>query len=273
MSQNKKEEQPMDRTNDRAVLARRLARAGEGGALEVVFATLEAANDNDEVRRLIDRLVGASAVTSEQLERVLDDGSDEERRLAAEVLGRRGVERGWRVLFEDFASRTLADEYIAKGPEGIALMCRSFDVLADFDETLVKRMAQRRATTEATLLALACDAQAGGELAALRTLGFWDAPHVVELLMRVAEDPARRREAREEALEALCRLEAPEAIDVIGRGMLDAELCVETRLTCAEALGAIGNIAGRAALEEAARCDLEGRVGEEARRVLERFVR
>jgi hypothetical protein len=38
---------------------------------------------------------------------------------------------------------------------------------------------------------------------------------------RIADDPARLRSVRQDAVDLLCKLEAPEANDVIGRAMLD----------------------------------------------------
>jgi len=50
---------------------------------------------------------------------------------------------------------------------------------------------------------------------AVRVLGHWDEPHIVQRLLRMADDSTRTRELRDEATEALGRLEAPEAMDLL----------------------------------------------------------
>jgi hypothetical protein len=50
-----------------------------------------------------------------------------------------------------------------------------------------------------------------------------------------------RARSSDAALESLCRIEAPEAIDVLGRAILDPEADPVTRWACDRALEAIGN--------------------------------
>ena len=72
------------------------------------------------------------------------------------------------------------------------------------------RLAELGEHVGATVFELAEHPSLGGDRAAVRVLECWDEPEPVATLMRIAEDPARTRELRDEALVALCRLEAPE---------------------------------------------------------------
>jgi hypothetical protein len=78
---------------------------------------------------------------------------------------------------------------------------------------LVVRLAAHRKVTEGVILDLARDPTSAGAPIALLTLGFWDEPGIVDLLIGVAHDPARSQDHRERAVRALCRLEAVETLD------------------------------------------------------------
>jgi len=95
--------------------------------------------------------------------------------------------------------------------------------------------------------------------------GTSDEPRAIEVLLRIADDPLRPRAVRDETLLALCRLEAPEAIDLLGRALLDPDVAEATRRRCADALGEIGNYGALDALEAAARSDPDGGLGWHAR--------
>jgi HEAT repeat protein len=58
----------------------------------------------------------------------------------------------------------------------------------------------------------------------VRVLGYWDEPHIAKKLLRMAEDSTRTRALRDEAIEALGRIEAPEAMDLLVIAMQDEQL-------------------------------------------------
>ena len=132
---------------------------------------------------------------------MLDDRADgPQRRAAATILARRGNLRGARVVFEEYPSDTLVDEYVARGAEGIRIVCSAASRCGDASHRVASRLAALREVTGATVYAIAGDPACAGELAAICVLGHWDELQVVETLMQAAEDPLRRREVREEAL-------------------------------------------------------------------------
>ena len=147
------------------------------------------------------------------LERLLEDPDDGPLwRVAATLLARRGNERGARALFERVLSDALVDEYVERGVAGIRSMCREASSSEAACDLVARRLAQLKGRTAVSVYHLATDPSGQADRVAVRVLGYWDEPAAVELLMRVADDPARRREVRDEALDALCRLEAREAI-------------------------------------------------------------
>jgi len=105
------------------------------------------------------------------------------------------------------------------------------------------------------------------------TLGFWDDPKSVSTLLAIAHDPTRPRDVRDEALEALARLEAPEAIETLGEAMADPRVDEITRCKCADALGEIGNPAALPALEALAKGEPPRQVREAVRRAIESIGR
>lgn len=253
-------------------LARYLVRLGTPEAIDAALPTIAGDTTAEERRELLGMLVAASALTNARLEAILGDRDrrqDHVRRLAAEILGSRGVAAGHRALFESFGCRQLYDEFIARGPEGIRILCCAFP---EFDETLgdiAERLAARRKATEATVRELAADPSAGGDRTAVEVLGYWDEPCNVELLIRVAEDPSRSTRVRQAAIVSLCHIEAPEALDLLIRTMLDPQQVEWLRWECADGLGAIGKPEPIEALEWILRSDPDQLLRDIARRALD----
>lgn len=212
-----------------------------GASIETVLGWLDVPDADDEWLALIETVARAGAVTDARLERMLEEGTLDQRRAAATILSRRGVSRGTRILVEQFATRALVAEHIGRGPEGIRILCSAVPCSHPSDAFIAERLAARRKTTAATVYMLAETPALGADRVAVRVLGHWDEPRSVELLCAIAEDPARSADVREAALGALCALEAPEAIDVLGRAMVDAGPDDLTRQECERALEAIGN--------------------------------
>lgn len=224
-------------------LGRYLVHVGTPEALEGALATMADEAVGDEWMDLVDRLAAAKHPTNERLETLLadEDAHLDLQRAAAAILGARGVERGYLVLFERFDDKPLLEAFIARGPAGIGILCRAMLGLIGWFDNVADRLAARRKQTETTIRQLAEDPTSGGDCMATCVLGYWDAPEHVELLLRVAEDAKRSSEVRDEAIRALGRLEAPEALDLLIRTLLDTNAEETTRLKCADALGAIGN--------------------------------
>ena len=176
--------------------------------------------------------------TAEAIEAVLStldvpDADDDWHRL--------GLAPGMEILVGEFLTRSLVTDYVARGPDGIRALCSAVPFSHESDHFVAERLAKRRTKTEATVYELAEHPALGADRVAARVLGHWDEPRSVELLLAVAEDPSRLREVRDAALESLCRIEAPEAIDVLSQAILDPEADPVTRWACEGALGAIGN--------------------------------
>jgi hypothetical protein len=224
-----------------------------GASIETVLGWLDVPDADDEWLALIEAVARAGAVTDARLERMLDEGSRDQRRAAAAILSRRGVSLGTRILVEEFATRALVSEHIGRGPEGIRTLCSAVPCRHPSDAFIAERLAARRKTTAATVYALAETPALGADRVAVRVLGHWDEPRSVELLCAVAEDPTRSADVREAALGALCALEAPEAIDVLGRAIVDGGADDLTRQECERTLAAIGNHDALMTLREARR--------------------
>jgi hypothetical protein len=233
-----------------------------GASIETVLGWLDVPDADDEWLALIETVARAGAVTDARLERMLYEGSRDQRRAAAAILSRRGVSCGTRILVEEFATRALVSEHIGRGPEGIRTLCSAVPCRHPSDAFIAERLAARRKTTAATVYMLAETPALGADRVAVRVLGHWDEPRAVELLCAVAEDPARSADVREAALGALCALEAPEAIDVLGRAIVDGGADDLTRQECERALEAIGNHDALETLRRA-RCKLRGRLRSE----------
>ena len=252
-------------------MVRYLVHVGTPLAIEGALAAMVGEGMRDHRRAIVEMLVSADALTSERLHAILDDedADDQLRQGAAEILGRRGVARGYEVLFDEYATRYLVDEYIARGPEGIRVMCRAVPLPTDWHEEIPARLAAHRTKTQATVLELAEDPASGGDMMAVRVLGRWDEPHIVQRLLQMADDSTRTRELRDEAIEALGRLEAPEALDLLIRSMIDEQLEDVTRWQCADALGAIGNRGALEALQRVAAGDANKTLRERAQEAIE----
>ena len=255
-------------------LARNLLLRGTPKAIEGVISSLDRCAQHDEWYAVIDVLVTATAVPSSRFEAIVDSrrSSQDLRHAAAHVLSRRGVARGHEVLFDEFPSRALVDRFVKLGLEGIRTMCRAVQPGPLTSEELVAdRLAAQRRTTAPAIYALADDPDSGADHVAVRVLGHWDEPRSVDTLLRVADDPARRDEVREGAIDALCELQAPEGIEVIGRAMLDP---ASTEAQCEyyiHVLAEIGNYAAIEPLEAAAARDPDGWIGRCAREAIERI--
>jgi HEAT repeat protein len=261
-----------------APLARFLARLGTPEAIEPLFESLHDAGPKERTT-LLDAIAVSDRVPTgwllSQLESRLakDDIDDTERaRLLAEILSLRGVDRGSQVLLDDFTSQTVVETFIARGPDGIRTLCRVLATCDPFSQDpVIEWFAAKRKLVEATVYAVLEDRSSAGDAAAVRALGFWDDPRSVEALLRVANDDTRSREVRDHALESLCRLEAPEAIDTLCAAMVDAEVDGTTRWTCAGALGDIGNAAALPALEALVKSKPGGQLERVAKEAIERI--
>jgi len=218
-----------------------LLRTGRSEAIEAVLGGLDAPDTDGAWLAVIEAVAAAPAVTGARLERLIYEGTPDQRRAGAHVLSRRGVAGATRLLFEQFASRALVRQYLERGPAGIQIMCSAVPCPAASDAFIADRLAAQRKRTAATIYVLAETPALCGDRVAARVLGHWDEPRSVELLRAMAEDPARREDVREAALAALCALEAPEAIDVLGRAIVNPESDDLTRRQCERALEAIGN--------------------------------
>ena len=203
-------------------------------------------------------LVAAEGLTNERLLAMVDArGEDDMRRMAAEILGRRGVAKGWQVLFGDFGSKRVYDQFIARGPGAVRILACAFPDHDDTDDQIAERLAAHRAEAHGVVQELVADPSSPGFRTAIEVLGYWDEPHNVETLMHIAQDASRPRDSyvREEAIDSLCRLEAPEAIDLLSCTLLDREYVDWLRWDCAKALGDIGKPEALEALESVAESD------------------
>jgi HEAT repeat protein len=113
------------------------------------------------------------------------------------------------------------------------------------------------------------DPASGGNMMAVRVLGYWDEPHIVQKLLRMAEDSTLTSALHEEAIEALCRLEAPEAMDLLIRAMQHERLDEVTRWRRADALGVMGNRGALGALRRVAAGDANKTLRERAQEAIE----
>jgi len=240
-------------------LARYLVHVGTPEAIEGALATIVGDAESDERAELFEMLVDAKGLTNERLKAMIDArGEDDMRRMAAEILGRRGVAEGYRVLFRDFgSSKRFYDEFIARGPDAIRILACAFPEYDDSDGQIAERLAAHRTKTEGIVHELVADPSSPGFRTAVEVLGYWDEPRNVEILMQIAQDDSRPRDSyvRQEAIDSLCRLEAPEAVDLLIRTMLDGEYIDWLRWDCAKALGEIGKPAALEAFQSVAESD------------------
>ncbi|HEY1693645.1 MAG TPA: HEAT repeat domain-containing protein [Polyangiaceae bacterium] len=137
------------------------------------------------------------------------------------------------------------------------------------DEIVARLVAHRKATYDTIHEIVATGTVAAGALLALRAIGYWDEPRSVEVALAIAPDPTRDRMVRDEAICALCQLEAPEAIDILCAAMTDPEVHETVPWVCATALGNIGNTAALPALEAVSKAHPRGDLGSRARGAIE----
>ena len=239
-------------------LARYLVHVGTPQAIKGALATIVEDAEGDERAELFEMLVDTRGLTNERLLAMVDAaGEDDMRRMAAEILGRRGVAKGYQVLFRDFGSKRMYDEFIARGPSGIRILACAFPNHDDTDGQIAERLAAHRAAADGIVQELVADPSSPGFRTSIEVLGYWDEPRNVEILMHIAQDASRPPDSyvRQEAIDSLCRLEAPEAIDLLIRTMLDREYVDWLRWDCAKALGEIGKPEALEALESVAESD------------------
>jgi HEAT repeats len=256
------------------LLSRNLLLRGTPKAVEGVISSLDRCAQHEAWYAVIDVLVTATTVPNSRFEAILDNrrSSVDLRHAAAHILSRRGVVRGHEVLFDEFPTRTLVRRFVDGGLEGIRTMCRAVPHgPLSSEEFVADRLAAQRRTTAPAIYALADDADSGADHVAVRVLGHWDEPRSVDMLLRIAEDPARRDEVREGAVEALCQLQAPEGIDVIGRALLDPDTTEALCEYYIHVLAEIGNYAAIEPLEAVAERDPDGWLGQCARDGIERI--
>jgi len=228
------------------------------GVVPRVSQRLDRPGEADERAELLEMLVAAKGLTNERLQAMVDaQGEDDMRRMTAEILGRWGVAKGWQVLFGEFGSKRVYDEFIARGPSAIRILACAFPDRDDTDGQSAERLAAHRAAAEAVVQELVADPSSPGFRTAIEVLGYWDEPRNVEILMHIAQDASRPRDSyvRQEAIDSLCRLQAPEAMDLLIRTMLDREYVDWLRWDCAKALGEIGKPDALEALESVAESD------------------
>jgi len=239
-------------------LARYLVHVGTPQAIEGALATIVGDAEADERAELFEMLVAAKGLTNERLQAMIDaQGEDDIRRMAAEILGRRGVAKGWQVLFGDFGSKRVYDEFIVRGPNAVRILACAFPNHDDTDGQISERLAAHRAAADGIVQELVADPSSPGFRTAIEVLGYWDEPHNVEILLHIAQDASRPPDSyvRQEAIDSLCRLEAPEAMDLLIRTMLDLDYVDWLRWDCARALGEIGKPEALEALESVAGSD------------------
>lgn len=267
----------MDRVNEAARppllgLARYLVHVGTPEAVDAALSIVAEDAAGDENTELLDVLVGAEGLTDQRLEAILDERDRywiSVPELAAEILGRRGIAAGYRTLFGSYGSRSLYDRFIARGSEGIRTLCGAFPDEDDSNPGIAERLAAHRKRTEATIRELAVDPSSRCARTAVEVLGYWDEPRNIEILMRIARDPFRDSVVRRQAIVSLCRIEAPEAIDLLTRTLLDRREVGWLRCECAEALGAIGKPDALHALEWVATNASDEQLRELAREAIE----
>jgi len=255
-------------------MARELLRRGTPRAIDGVIASLDDCIGHEAWHEVIDMLADETAVPDSRFEELLDSRRTGYalREAAALILSRRGVARGHEVLFDEFPARALVDRFVQHGPEGIRTMCRAIRPgEGDGMQIVSDRLASLRRSVESTVYELADAAGSGGDHVAVFVLGHWDDPRSIDTLLHIADDPTRRRAVRQDAVDVLCKLEAPEAIGVIGRAMLDPTRSETDREHYAWVLGEIGNFAALEHLEEAVRLYPDSGVSGSARAAIERI--
>jgi HEAT repeat protein len=253
-------------------LARFLVRLGTDEALEGAIAALPELGPGEDRGALLELLAGAQGLPDARFEAVLDGEHDQNREWAADILARRGVERGYHTVFEEYDCAKLVDRVLADGAEGIRTLCRMIPTWAfDVVPRVATRIAAQGDPAVEIVYEIAADPTSGGDRIAIQVLGQWDEPRSVDTLLRIAGDKRREADVRDEARDALCTLHAPEAIDLLGRALLDAEIPESDRAYYAYVLGEIGNTAALEPLAVAVTRDPQSRVAPNAWCAIERI--
>jgi hypothetical protein len=233
-----------------ANVARMVARLPTTVALDALFVALDRA-DPKAWTPLLEAAAPTSRFPTEDLLARLDDTADRNRRwVVAHVLAARGVDSGYRTLLDDYPSARQLDDFITRGIEPIQRLCALVygdDPLAEND--LAGRLAQRRNRAEGLVHQLVRDPTSKAAGIAVLVLGFWDDPRSVDALLQVARDASYPRGIRDDALESLGQLEAPEAVDVLCEALADPAVDTFVKRNCAAALGYIGQAEALPALE------------------------
>jgi hypothetical protein len=241
-------------------------------ALDALFAA-RPVGDVKEWGRLVEGLADEGRFATDHLLGLAEQDSDGDHLVViGEILVHRNVEAGYGVLLGALEPRALIDDLVARGPEGVRVLCRvGHDENGPMD-TIVERLALHRKATERTIREVAATRTvAGGAPLALLTLGYWDDPENVNTLLAAARDLQCARDVRDAALEALCQLEAPEALDTLSEAMADPAVDEVTRWRCADALGEIGNVAALPALKAVSLAHPQGDMGSRARAAIRRI--
>jgi hypothetical protein len=252
-----------------ADVERYVARLPTSVALAALFPVFERA-DGKQWDRLLAGAASPQRFPTEQLEALLAKQDDREGRwVVAQLMACRNLPAGYEILLDEYSSANLMDGFVSRGVGAIRHLCELVYDDAFNDDDVVKRLAQRRKKTEAIVHELAMDPGSKAAGIAVQVLGFWDSPGSIETLLHVAGDAAYPRKIRDDALESLCLLEAPEAIDVMCQAMGDPAVLQDTRRRCVVALGEIGNAGPLGALEALVKGEKDGEIAAAARRAIE----
>ncbi|HEY3820248.1 MAG TPA: HEAT repeat domain-containing protein [Polyangiaceae bacterium] len=252
-------------------IARFVGRVGTTEALDVLLAALARATDADDRTWLLERVARTGCFPTELLRlRLREEAArdSDHAEYVAEILARRGDDEGHRQLLRG-GSDTVVARLLECGADGFRTLCRvARELEPEAQDEIARQLGALRRKTEPTVRELARDRSAPGALLATMTLGYWDEPEYVEMLLAMWRDAACPADLRRAALESLCRLEAPEAIDDMCEAVLDDRMADYTKWCCAEALGEIGNHAALPALEAVVRAKPETLLGQYARQAI-----
>ncbi len=252
-------------------MARNLVLHGTPKAIEGVISSLDGCAEQDEWYLVIDLLVAAKEVPDSRFEAILDSrrSAKDLRHAAAHILSRRGVTRGHEVLFQEFPSRTSSSgssgaDWMASGPcAAPSNRARSRRQTSSPTGSPPSTGRSRWSSTSSpTTPTPVRTTSPSSSWATGTSRGRWT-PCCASRTIR----PAARRYASGRP-RPCATLQAPEAIDLIGRGLLDPESSEWRREYYLIVLGEIGNWAAIEPLEAAAAQDPDGWVGRCAREAI-----
>ena len=166
--------------------------------------------------------------------------------------------------------RGALSDILARGLEPVRRVCALVygeDPLAENDSA--GRLGQRRNRTETMVHRLLQDPTSKAAGIAVLVLGFWDDPRSVGALLKVARDPAYPHCVRDDALESLGQLEAPEAVDVLCGALTDPKVDAFVKRNCVAALGYIGEAEALPALAEIVATSSDRELVETAKQAIE----